>query len=152
MDLVNYPVAMFQGYLLASFVLGLMLSAKCLVQMAFPQCRASRWVEAIAGLAAFALVFSLALDVLGNDRVLFATAPHLLAISVVGLGLALVAAQLGVSLLHARHRQLALQPVAWVAVVLTLAATAWSSHRYSDGILNVEIEKANYFFAATELS
>ncbi len=151
MDLVNYPVAMFQGYLLASFVLGLMLSAKCLVQMAFPQCRASRWVEAIACLAAFVIAFVLSLDALGNGGVMVDLAPPLLALAALGTSLILVVSHLGVSLLHARPRQLALQPMAWVAVALTLAATGWSSHRYSAGKLQTEIEKFEYFAGGGDL-
>ncbi|MBC7856717.1 MAG: hypothetical protein IAF94_25080 [Pirellulaceae bacterium] len=151
MDLVYYPIAMFQGYLLASFVLGLLLSAKCLVQMAFPQIRAPRWVEAIACLAAFAMAFVLSLDALGNGGGLVALAPPLLALTALGTSLILVASHLGVSLLRSRPRQLALQPVAWVAVALTLVATGWSSHRYSAGKIQAEIERFEHFSNSGDL-
>ncbi|MGI8980525.1 MAG: hypothetical protein ACR2FY_14955 [Pirellulaceae bacterium] len=150
MELAYLPVAAFQAYLLASFVLGLMLSAKCLVQMAFPQCRASRWAEVIAGLAAVSLAVILSLDALGNGGGLV-MAPIFLALTALGLSLTLVAAHLGVSLLHSRRRQLALQPVAWMAVALTLAATGWASHRYSAATLLAEMEKFEYFATGGDL-
>ncbi|MBC7852857.1 MAG: hypothetical protein IAF94_05425, partial [Pirellulaceae bacterium] len=151
MDLDNYPVAMFQGYLLASFVLGLMLSTKCLVQMAFPQFRAPRWVEAIACLAAFVMAIVLSLDALGNGGGLFVLAPPLLALAVLGASVILVASHLGVSLLYSRPRHLALQPVAWAAVALTLVATGWSSHRYSHGKIQSEIERFEHFASSGDL-
>lgn len=151
MELAYQPIVAFQAYLLASFFLGLMLSAKCLVQMAFPQCVASRWAEAFAGLTTFVLAFILSLDALGNGGVLFAGGPSGLALTAVGLSFTLVAAHLGVSLLHSQRRQLALHPVAWAAVVITLAATGWSSHRYSSAKLQAEIEKNEFGVGGGEL-
>jgi hypothetical protein len=140
----------FQAYLLACFALGLLLSAKSLVQVAIPQFQIPRWAEAIAGLAAFVLAFTLGLDALVNGGVSVAVAPPLLALLTVGLGVSLVSANLNVSLLL-RRRQIASQPVAWVAVALSLAATGWSSHRYSEGNLKLEIVKSSYFFGGGEL-
>jgi hypothetical protein len=108
-------------------------------------------MEVIAGLAAFLLSFLLQLDALGNDGVQVSLSSLFLALVVLGLGATLVAAHFGVALLHGSGRQLAPQPVAWLAVALTLAATAWSSHRYTAGKLELEIKKAKYFFGNGEL-
>lgn len=151
MDLAFNLVASFPTYLLVSFGLGLLLSAKCLVQMAFPQFLSPRWVEAIAGLAAFVLALLLELDSLGNGGVMVAVAPAVVVLLTLGFGVTLVAAHLGVSLLVSRRRKLAPHPLAWLAVSLTLAATAWSSHCKSNGNLKVEIVKSSYFFGGGEL-
>ncbi len=141
----------FQQLLLACFALGLLLSAKCLLQTAFPHCRTLRWVEVIAGLAAFLLAFTLELDALGNGDVLHSLPRFLISLGAISFGATFMAAHLGVALLHAHGRQLAPQPVAWLAVALTLAATAWSSNRYTAGKLKIEMEKATYFVGNGEI-
>lgn len=142
----------FPQCLLACFALGILLSSKYLLQMAFPHCRTLRWVEVIAGLAAFLLAFTLELDALGNGDVPLSLPRFLISLGAISFGATFVAAHLGVALLHAHGRQLAPHPVAWLAVALTLAATAWSSHRYTAGNLRIEIERAKYFAGDGELS
>ena len=141
----------FPQCLLACFVLGILLSAKCLLQMAFPPCRTLKWMEVIAVLTAFLLAFILGVDVLGNGDVPFTLLPLFLVLPTLGLGASFVATHLWVALLYTRGRKLAPQPVAWLGVALTLAATAWSSHRYTAGNLKIEMEKATYFVGNGEI-
>ena len=141
----------FPQCLLACFTLGLLLSAKCLLQMAIPHCCTLKWMDVIASLTAFLLAFILGVDALGNGDMPFTLPPVFLALPTLGLGVIFVAAHLGVGLLHSRRQQLAIHPVPWVAVALTVAATAWSSHRYNAGNLKIEMEKARYFAGDGEL-
>jgi hypothetical protein len=140
MESATGPEGSFQVYLLTSFALGLFLAGKCLVQMAFPRLRVARVVELVSGLGALVLVFLLGLDAFCQGGVLVEVATPLRFSILMGTGAALVAAHFGVSLLPSGRRQLALQPVAWLAVALTLGATAWSSHRYSVGKLRIEMD------------
>lgn len=132
----------FQIYLLAGIVLGMVLAAKCLIQMACPRMRTPGGVELVCGVLACAFSFLLCLDAFLHGGILVAVAAPLRSLVVIGTSATLVAAHLGVSLLRIRCRQLALQPVAWLAVALTLAATVWSSHRHSVGNLRIEIDSA----------
>lgn len=141
----------FQLYLLACFSLGLLLAGKRLWQMAFPRCRSSKWVEAIVLLSAFSLAFILVLDVLANgEGPADLSSTYVLPIAI-GLGTTFLVLHLGVTLLLSFRRQLAPQPVAWLAVALTLAATGWSCHRFNSFRLKIEMEKLDSTFRSGEL-
>lgn len=135
----------FSQCLLACFALGILLSLKCVLQLALPHCRTLRWMDMIGGLTAFLLAFILGVDAIGNGDVPFSLPPLFLVLPTLGLGATFVVAHLWMALLHARGRQLVSHPVAWLGVALTLAATAWSSHRYTAVSLKSEMEKARYF-------
>jgi hypothetical protein len=143
MDSVWGPEESFQVYLLFCFTLGILLFAKCLVQMALPWLAVPKYLEVIAGCGTFVLTFVLSLEASFNSGMSIEQASPFTAIIIVGCGTILVVSQLGVAVLHSGQRNLALRPVAWLAVALTLVATAWSSHRYSSGILRIEIGKAS---------
>jgi hypothetical protein len=141
----------FQWYLLACFSLGLLLSANRLWQMAFPRWRSSQRVEAIVLLAAFSMAFILVVEVLANGNVPADMSRRYVVPIAIGLGATFLLLHLGVSLLLSFRRQLALQPVAWLAVLLTLAATGWSCHRYNAVGLRIEMEKLDSTFRSGEL-
>ena len=141
----------FPQSLLACIALGILLSSKCLLQMAFPRCPTQRWMDVIAGLMAFLLASTLCVDALDNGGVPFSLPLLIFVLPTLGLGATFVAAHRWMTLLHARGRQLSSEPVAWLAVALSLAATAWSSYRYTDGNLKIEVEQARYFIADGEL-
>lgn len=140
MEFMSTPEASFQVYLLVSFALGLFLIAKCLIQMAFPTLRVFRSLEIASGLAASVLVFVLCLDTFSGGGILVDVPNPLRSLIFIAASAVLVCSHFGLYLLLSRHRQLALQPVAWLAVVLTLAATALSSHRYNIGSLRIEMD------------
>src|SRR6476620_5744819 len=143
-------VASFQTYILTCLAIGLLLISKCLVQMLLSRCT-TVCVEAMAGIAVSLLAFMLSLDALGNDQVLTAVPPALLPPITLGLALTLVAAHLGVALLHSRCQRLAPQPVAWLAASLTLIAIVWCSYRCHSGELQIGLQRATYFAGAGEL-
>jgi hypothetical protein len=135
----------FPQCLLACFTLGILLSFKCLVQMAFPHCPTQRWMDVIAGLMAFLLASLLGVDALDNGGVPFNLHSLIFVLPTLGLGATFVAAHRWMALLPTRGRQLSSQPVAWLAVALSFAAAAWSSHRYTADKLKIEVEKARFF-------
>jgi hypothetical protein len=144
------PAASFQLYILACLALGVLLFSKCLVQMFLPRCTTG-WMEAVAAVAASLLAFMLGRDALGNDRMLAGVGPALFPPLTLGFAATLVAAHLGVALLHSRCQRLASHPVAWLAVSLTLIAIVWSSYRCHSGKLQIELQRATYFAGAGEL-
>jgi hypothetical protein len=141
----------FPQSLLVCIALGILLSSKCMLQMAFPHSPTQRWMDVIAGLMAFLLASILGVVALDNGGVPFTLPPLIFVLPTLGLSATFVAAHHWMALLHARGRQLSSQPVAWLAVALSLAATAWSSYRYTDGNLKIEVEQARYFIADGEL-
>lgn len=151
MDLSWVAASSFSVWTLACFVLGLLLVAKCLLQMAFHKGSALLFVEVLAALAATSVAIILGLDLLDQDHASSLVPPSLIPLAALGLGLVFVATHLGVSLLLAWKRRLALEPAAWLAVALTLAASAWSSHRHSAAHLNIEKVKATYFAGSAEI-
>lgn len=132
----------FQFYLLVGLVLGVLLAVKCLVQMAFPQRRASLSLETVAGLGALFFAAVLAADAFAS-RQLAPIPAGLLVLLAIGFA----ATHAAVSLLQRRGRLLAAQPAAWGAVVLTLAASGWSAHRYHTIRLGVDLESLDSFVA-----
>jgi hypothetical protein len=140
MEFMSTPEASLQVYLLVSFALGLFLIVKCLIQMAFPTLTVFRSLEIAAGLAASVLVFVLCVDTFSDGGILVDVPNPLRSLIFITASAALVCSHFGLYLLLSRRRQLALQPVAWLAVALTLAATALSSHRYNIGSLRNEMD------------
>jgi hypothetical protein len=151
MDLFWAIVSSFPFWHLTCLALGLFLAAKCLLQMAHGRSSPHLAVEVLTSLAATGVAIILGLDALAQGDADSLLPASLISLAAFGFGLIFVAAHLGVSLLLARRRQLAKEPGAWLAVALTLAASAWASHRHSAAQLKIEIVKATYFAGAAEI-
>ena len=135
------PAEIFQAYLLGSFAIGLLLVAKCVVQIAFRKCHLPRWVEVISGLGALGLTFILATDAIlfaePSDQAIYLW-PGLISVA---LGCIFLWTHFRVSTLQLARVWLLRQPVAWLAIVLTCGAIWWSSDRYCDRALRLEMER-----------
>jgi hypothetical protein len=136
---------------LATFVLALLLAAKCLVQMVFGRSPPFPALEGLAVLVATALAFILGLDALTQKDSVSFLPPAAVPLVAVGLGLTFVAAHLSVALLHFWRHPLATEPAAWVAVALTLGTSAWSSNRHAVANLKIELVKASYCAGDAEI-
>lgn len=131
-----------QFYLVGCFVIGLLLVTKRLVQIAVPQFQSPRLLQLATHVSVVILAFILTVDHLASRMSIgSASAPSLLLDF--GLATSLVGVHILSSTLQLRRGQLVFQPVAWLAVALTLAATGWSAHRYN--VLNLQIEMDKSF-------
>lgn len=144
----------FQFYLAGCFVVGVLLVAKRLVQIAVPQIQTPQILVLATQLSVGLWAFILAVDHLTVDPLASrmsvgnATSPNVLLD--LGLATSLVGVHILSSTLHARRGQLFFQPAAWLAVALTLAATGWTAYRYNVHNLQIEMD-ASFGFVDGEL-
>jgi hypothetical protein len=139
----------FQVYLLASIILSLLLTAKCLAQLVFPKYRAPKWTEALALVGALVLAFILALDAYNESAILDDVGIAGSPLIALGLSVVFCAAHASVPLLLRRTpRRFVGQAVLCLMIVLTLGTSVWSSHRFSARQLQSKLEKLDYVAAA----
>ena len=129
LDLVSQQLLLVLG-----FALGLLLCAKCLLQLLRPEWCRSRFVEVVASLMSVALAILLGFEALSSRA-------HGV-VACLG-GSAFVAAHLRIAWLRCRPFPQFSRPAAWWGVAATLAATAWSSERLYEGHLKLEEERIN---------
>ena len=128
-----------QPYLVGCFVIGLLLVAKRLVQMVCPQFQAPRLIQLVTQVSVVTVAFILVIDNLAN-RISFGGALSPLLLLDLSLAGSLIGTHILSSTFSARRGPLVFQPVAWLAVALTLAATGWTAHRINVQSLQIEID------------
>jgi hypothetical protein len=135
----------FQAYLVASFLVGLLLVAKSLIQLVIGNLSRPRWLEVVSGLGALFLACILTTDLLAfvasSDDSSFLW-PGLLSAA---LSCLFLATHIRVSALQLARVTLLRHPAAWLALAMSCGAAGWSSHRYYEGLLRGEMESIKYY-------